>query len=437
VRKTAVVVLTTSLAFGGFALAPPDAAAASYTFSSCQQAGSGTPPAGLDELSLDVTGTAPASVVRGATFDVTGVSVVLGNPHAFPIEGSVIGFSAAMTTDSDVSIAGFESPTPFAIPAGGTFQFGGTVRYVASGLPGTVLPVRPASLHFAFGTGLSVSCTIAPDAPPFASSVVEDAPGYQYTCNVPQLGLSIPQTIDVVGSAPATAPRGSKFTLSNVVTTGAAPVGVTVLSTTFSLASPANATPLSPLSVTTPGPFTPPPGQPIVSPPMSFDFLASGPVGSLIEFLPGNITTELAVFGTVNCTLDPGQPAFASTTIVAPLLDEIATTVIRPGRGVLYAAHGRLTQGDFVFTRDAGGHLTKVTGSGTFTGPGGDAALHVRYERPVSSIRLHDPGAAVDLRASSFVPLVSPAGDWTALGLAFGRLGGHSVVLIWLVRDAG
>jgi hypothetical protein len=292
---------------------------------------------------------------------------------------------------------------------------------------------RAGAVHFRFGSTLSVGCNVD-DPAPFASTTVVDAPGYAFMCSV--LGITLRQTIDVVGVAPASVPAGTAFSLTDVVSSSTSPVATTVQSVTFSLAAPVNATPTSPLSSTTPGPFTVAPGVPIRSDPMTFDFVASGPVGSVVEFRPASIVT-VTDFGTVDCIVGPGEPPLATTTISASATDEVAAIVLDPDDGVVYAHHSPLSSGDFDFTRTPRGTLRSLRGEGSFVGPSGGAAdLRLDFSKPWTSLRLTDPSAGIELRAASLLPVISPRDHDLAVGVAFASLGGEPVVVIWVVVDA-
>lgn len=432
-KRVAVVVTVAALTLGGVVATAAPAHATDFSFSACFPSGPGTPPASLEGLTVEITGAPPPSVVQDAVFDVP-TTVVIHNPTTSSIDTSGVTLGALIPDDANPVTLGFSSPSPFSIPAGGSAQFSGVLQYVGTGAAGTVLEFVPGAIHFRFGASLSVGCNFA-DPAPFASTVVVDAPGYRFSCSV--LGITLTQTIDVVGIAPASVAMGSAFSLTDVVTTSTSPVATTVQSVNFSLASPENVTPTSPLSVTTPGPFTVPAGQPITSTPMTFDFVASGPVGSVIEFRPSSIVT-VTDFGTVNCTVLPGEPALATTTIVgAVAIDEVAAIVIDPRVGVVYAHHSTLSSGDFDFTRNAKGTLITLQGAGSFTGStGGAADLRLDFARPRTNVRLTDPSAGIELRAVSLLPLLSPSDSDVAIGVAFSRLNGTPVIVIWAIRDA-
>lgn len=431
-ERIAFLVAAAVLVLGSVVVAGPPAHAVSSSFSACFPSGSGTPPPGLVNLTVEVTGAPPASVVQGVPFDVP-TTVELRNPNAAALDTSGVSLGGFIPDGASAFRAGFQSPGPISIPAGGSARFSGVLQYVSTAPGGTVLEFRPGSVHFRFAPGLSVGCNIE-NPTSFGSTVVTDAPGYRFSCAV--LGITIEQTIDVVGVAPASVPMGSAFSLTDVVTRSSSPIATTVQSTTFTLMSSANATPTSSLSNTTPGPFTVPAGVPVASAPMSFDFVASGPVGSVVEFRPGSIVT-VTDFGPVNCTVMPGEPPIATTEIRAPATDRVAAIVLDPKAGVVYAHHAHLSSGDYAFTRNANGTLTSLRGAGAFVGPaGGGANLRVDYSRPGTRLRLTDPAAGVDLRAASFVPVLSPEGRDVAVGVAFARYAGRPVLVIWVVVDA-
>jgi hypothetical protein len=431
-RIVAAIALTASLAVAGVVVAPTPAVAADYTFSACEQDGQGTPPPGLENLTLEVTGTAPASVVQGESFDITNVTLTFTNPDPDPIEFFSFGWVADIPPGSAAIFRGFNRLGPFTIAPGGTLQLSGLLQYAATGGPGTVLGFRPSLVSF--GTfDAFMQCTVAPGGDPFASTVITDAPGYQYTCAIPSLGITYPQTVEIAGTAPATAVEGTEFTLADVTTTAIPPITTTVLSASFTLATPANATSLTPLTIPQLGPFQIQAGVPFVSAPASFDFSASGPVGSVIEFRPGALVTEVQGLGMVTCTTSASEPPFATTTIVDS--DEIGIGVVGHGQA-RYLRIAELTSGDFEFTRNAAGRLTSLSGDGTFAGPdGGEATLEVGYQRRRTELRLTDPASGIDLMARSAVPLISPDGSDLAIGIAFGKVERRSVLVLWFVRD--
>jgi len=435
VKRVAAMLMSVGLVLAGLAVTATPAAAASYSFESCQQSGTGTPPAGLDQITVDVTGTAPAEAESGAFLIVADVVVTLHNPHPYAIDtNGGVSITVPAPAGANPNATEFFSPSGLSIPAGGSSQFHGSLQYITTGSAGTVLGFRPSMLTFYFGAGLSVSCDIASGSSAFASTLLIERPGYQFSCTI--LGLTLQQTIDVVGNAPSSVEHGSTFALADVVTTSTAPIDTVVQSVTFTLETPANATPVSPLSITTPGPFVVPAGVPFNSAPTSFDFVASGPVGSVVEFRPSSIVTQTN-FGTVSCTAVPGQEAFATTTITAPVTDQIAIGAVGFDGQLKYAHHAALSSGGFDLTRNGQGTLTALQGEGTFVGPdGGDASLRVRYERPWTKLRLVDSNG-VALRASSLLPVVSPTGSDFAVGVAFGELNHQPVLVIWVVRDTG
>jgi hypothetical protein len=435
VMRIVRALLVVTLACGALMATPASSEAASYPLMSCTQAGSPA-PAGFDQVTVEVTGSAPAGAELGDFVSLTGVTVTLHNPNAFAIDASSVSIGVPAPAGASAVTVGFASPFPFSIPAGGSAVFSGALEYIATGAPGTVLEFRPNRLTFNLpGTG--VTCAIPATVEAFATTTVLDVPGYQFDCFVPALGVTIQQTIDIVGTAPPTVVQGASFSLSDVVTTSTPPITTTVLSTTFTLASPPNATPSGPLSVTTAGPGTVQAGVPYSSAPMTFDFVATGPPGSVVEFRPDTLTTQTQEFGAVNCTVLAGQPPIATTTVNASNLDEVLVVAVQSNGQVGYAQHATLSSGDFDLAHEAGGALVGVEGQGTFEGPsGGTSELRVRYERPFTRMRVQDSATGLDLRAVSLLPAVSPD-PTVAVGVAFGRLGKQSVLVLWAVRDLG
>ncbi len=434
-RRTLRGLLAVALVCGVLIAAPTPSEAASYSFSSCTQSGSPAPP-GFDQVMVDVTGTAPAEVELGDILTIDGVTVTLHNPNAFAIDANSVSIGVPAPTGTSAVTTGFASSFPFSIPAEGSAAFSGSLSYLVTGAPGSVLEFRPNRITFNL-PGAGVTCTIPATADAFASTTVLDIPGYQFDCFVPFLGVTVQQTIDIVGTAPSSVVPGASFALADVVTTSTPPITTTVLSTTFTLATPANAEPTSPLSITTAGPGVVQAGVPYSSAPMTFDFVATGPPGSVIEFRPETLTTQTQEFGAVNCTVLAGQPPITTTTINPSPLDEVLVAAVKANGEVVYVQHATLESGDFDFTHNAKGTLVSVEGQGTFDGPtGGTSDLRVRYERPRTQLRLQDSAPGLDLRATSVLPAITPDPTF-AVGVAFGRLNRQPVLVLWVIRDVG
>jgi len=142
----------------------------------------------------------------------------------------------------------------------------------------------------------------------------------------------------ITGTVPAEVVQGSEFTLDDVVITGTPTVDLLLVSLTVDLVAPIGATStdglsrtfLGPGSTTPPGPIAPA-GTPNSSPPMSFGFVASGEVGTTVDFFTGTVSSVVADISDpsftvpVTCTRTGGS-SFASTVIVAA--PPVTTTTI-------------------------------------------------------------------------------------------------------------
>jgi hypothetical protein len=148
------------------------------------------------------------------------------------------------------------------------------------------------------------------------------AADYDYACHS-ALSQS-PTEYTVVGDVPDEVFAGETFELSDVVLTGTPSIDLYLQELTFELVDPIGATPVSSLATTwTVDGFPPltPAGSTNSSPPVDYQFVATGPVGSTIRFFPDDVSSvvrshedsdfELAV----TCERVSG-PAFAETTIV-------------------------------------------------------------------------------------------------------------------------
>lgn len=154
--------------------------------------------------------------------------------------------------------------------------------------------------------------------------------GTTYTFSCSSTAGTSEGTFSMTGTAPATVVQGSEFELTDVVATGTTDIDLWLKSMTIVLDAPAGATPLDGLSRTFVGPAATDPPGPVApagstnsSPPRSFRFTATGPVGSTVEFVLGRVDSVPAQIGNpavtleVTCTRVAGG-AFASTVIVAP-----------------------------------------------------------------------------------------------------------------------
>ena len=142
----------------------------------------------------------------------------------------------------------------------------------------------------------------------------------------------------ITGTAPAEVVQGSEFTLDDVVITGTPTVDLLLVSLTVDLVAPIGATSVDGLSRTMlgPGSTTPhgpiaPAGTPNSSPPMSFRFMASGEVGTTVDFFSGTVSSVIADIADptfhvpVTCTRTGGS-SFASTVIVGVPPSTTSTT---------------------------------------------------------------------------------------------------------------
>lgn len=156
------------------------------------------------------------------------------------------------------------------------------------------------------------------------------AAGATYTFTCSSAAGETQGTFTVTGSAPATVVAGTELELTDVVATGTTDIDLWLRSMTLVLDAPAGATSLDGLSRTFVGPAATDPPGPVApagstnsSPPRSFRFLATGPVGSTVEFVLGRVDSVPAQIGNPSVTLDVSchrvaGGAFASTVIVAP-----------------------------------------------------------------------------------------------------------------------
>jgi hypothetical protein len=167
-----------------------------------------------------------------------------------------------------------------------------------------------------------------------------DAPvtsvAFEYRCS--SSVVETDEVYTITGTVPAEVVKGSPFTLDDVVITGTPTVDLLLVSLTVDLVAPIGATStdglsrtfLGPGSTTPPGPIAPA-GTPNSSPPMSFGFVASGAVGTTVDFFPGTVSSVVADISDpsstvgVTCTRTGGS-SFASTTIVAAPPETTTTT---------------------------------------------------------------------------------------------------------------
>lgn len=198
--------------------------------------------------------------------------------------------------------------------------------------PPTRSPSRRGYAALAAGAAVAVLAVVTPPAlaaraPRPAPSTTPGAVTYTYHCSSTAGHSDTEYTL--VGTAPAEVVKGSTFSLTNVVISGTVPVDLLLAQLTFRLDAPLNATSVDGLSRTfdgpgstdPPGPFAPK-GSTNSSPPMTFVFVASGPVGSTIAYRPGEVSSIAVEIGNpanrlpVSCHRE-GGPAFAVTKIIA------------------------------------------------------------------------------------------------------------------------
>ena len=215
--------------------------------------------------------------------------------------------------------------------------------------------IRPArrrrrSVRVAVAAGAVVA--VAALAPPVRATLRVPTPGFDapvtsvvfsYHCS-----SSLTESDEfytITGTVPAEVVQGSEFTLDDVVITGTPTVDLLLVSLTVDLVAPIGATStdglsrtfLGPGSTTPPGPYAPA-GTPNSSPPMSFTFVASGAVGTTVDFFSGTVSSVVADIANpsyqvpVTCSRTSGS-SFASTVIVAqppPSSTTTTTTTTAP-----------------------------------------------------------------------------------------------------------
>jgi hypothetical protein len=200
---------------------------------------------------------------------------------------------------------------------------------------------RAGRTAIAVGTVLAVAALASPvratlrtptpgfDAP--ATSVV-----FTYHCS--SSVAESDELYTITGTAPAEVVQGGEFTVDDVVITGTPTVDLLLVSLTYNVVAPIGATSvdglsrtiLGPGSMDPPGPIAPA-GVPNSSPAWSFRFVASGAVGTTVDFFSGTVSSVVADIANpsitvpVTCTPNTGG-AFASTLIVAPPPSTTTTT---------------------------------------------------------------------------------------------------------------
>jgi hypothetical protein len=197
--------------------------------------------------------------------------------------------------------------------------------------------------------GAAAALAVAALTPPVTASLRQPTPGFDapitsvllsYTCSSSLTTTN--ETYTITGTVPSQVVQGTDFTLDDVVITGTPTVDLLLVSLTVDLVAPIGATSidglsrtfLGPGSTNPPGPYAPA-GSPNSSPPMSFAFNASGPVGTTIDFHSGTVSSVVAEIGNpsntlpVTCTRTAGG-SFASTTIVGVPPSSTTTTTTTP-----------------------------------------------------------------------------------------------------------
>ena len=150
------------------------------------------------------------------------------------------------------------------------------------------------------------------------------------------------ETYTISGTVPAEVVQGTEFTLADVVVTGTPTVDLLLVSLTVDLVAPIGATSVDGLSRTFLGPGSSVPPGPVApagtansSPPMSFRFVASGAVGTTVDFFSGTMASVVADISdpsytvAVTCARTSGS-SFAATTIVAEPPETTTTTTTAP-----------------------------------------------------------------------------------------------------------
>jgi hypothetical protein len=183
----------------------------------------------------------------------------------------------------------------------------------------------------------------------------------------------------ITGTAPGEVVQGSELTLDDVIITGTPTVDLLLVSLTVDLVAPIGATSvdglsrtfLGPGSTTPPGPIAPA-GTPNSSPPMSFRFIASGEVGTTVDFFAGTVSSVVADIEDpsftvpVTCTRTSGS-SFASTVIVGvPPSTTTTSTTTAPTTTTTAPATTTTTPADPSGVLAAG--VTPVSARPTFTG---------------------------------------------------------------------
>lgn len=171
-------------------------------------------------------------------------------------------------------------------------------------------------------------------APPV--SAASFSTDFDYACSS-AIGSS-PTEYTIEAEVPDEVVAGEPFDLSPVVLSGTAPVDLLLVQLTFEVDDPdgADATDglsrqfFGPGSTNPPGPIAPE-GSYNSTPEMTFGFVATGEVGSTIEFYSSTVSSTAAEIGNPSNTLDVAcervsEKPFATTTIVAPPPPSTTTT---------------------------------------------------------------------------------------------------------------